>query len=77
MLKFQNINKIYQNVTNAEISSLFRGPNVWYVPVPKLVKIVTFKHPVAKEKTTQCTVKTLKLIFSKMASTTHATFKNT
>ena len=28
----------------------FKGPNVGYVPVPKLVKIGTFKPPVAKEK---------------------------
>ena len=30
------------------IKSLFRRPNIWYVPVPKLEKIGTFKRPVAK-----------------------------
>ena len=29
--------------------SLSRCPNVWYVSVPKLVKIGTFKPPVAKD----------------------------
>ena len=40
-------------------------PTVWYVYVPKLVKTGTVKQHVVKKETTQCTVKTLKLVFSK------------
>ena len=65
-------------LTNVEISSLFRCPNVSYVPVP-LVKIGTFKLPVAKDYRKNYSVhrENFKADFLKMASATHTTFKNT
>ena len=75
----KNINKIHQKLTNVEISSLFVCPNVYYVPVQKLVMIGTFKPPVAKDQSKKYSMhsENFKADFLKMVSAIPASFKNT